>query len=162
MILTLNLMRQPELPPSPGNETNPLGIHDPYETIKLAVELGSAKEPPNQVETFPFQFNQYFSPQWILQASVRESSDIDPLLYLAVLTDLAGRNPAWDDNIALLVRKWKPKTDMWVGLNCLVAGHTKASDNARRLLKTFAAKAKSPKLADALRELNAGVRLEAK
>jgi len=46
---------------------------------------------------------------------------------------------------------------MRVGLESLVAGHTKASDHARRLLKTFAAKAKSPKLADAIRELNAAL-----
>ncbi len=70
---------------------------------------------------------------------------------------MAGRNPAWDDNIALLVKNWKPGTDTWVGLEYLVAGHTKASGHARRLLKTIAAKAKSPKLADALRELNAGL-----
>jgi Protein kinase domain len=157
----IGFMRQNLRVQSPASQIN-LAVFDPYGAIKLSVELASAKEPPNQEEKFPFQFNQWFSPQTILRLTVRESSDIDPLFYLAVLTDLAGRNPTWDDNIALLVKNWKPGSDTRVGLEYLIAGHTKASDHARRLLKTFAAKAKSPKLADAIRELNAALRLEAK
>jgi hypothetical protein len=138
-----------------GNSLDAMRANDPYGVIKLAVELGSAKEPPDQVEKFPFQFNQWFSPQTALRITAGNDSDFDPLFYLAALTDLAGRNPDWDDNIALLVKNWKSSKDRRGRLEALLAGNTRASDHARRLLKTISTKAKSPKLADALRELNA-------
>jgi hypothetical protein len=132
-----------------GANQNSLAVDDPYGVVKLAVELAPAGRPK--------KFEEWFSAQSLLRITTLESSDIDPLLYIAVLTDLAGRNPAWDDNVAELVKNWQPGTDTRVGLEYLVAGHTKASGHARRLLKAFAAKAKSPKLADALRALNAAL-----
>lgn len=133
-----------------GQNAWPLAIDDPYGVIKLAIETA----PPTVPQ---YLFGGTFSPQGILRMTCRESSDIDPLVYVAVLTDLAGRKPAWDDNIAELVQTWRRGSDTRVGLEYLVAGHTKASDHARQLLKAFAAKAKSPKLADAVRELNAAL-----
>ncbi len=83
----LNFMQQSNLR-MPAIREDSLAIDDPYGVIKLAVELASANEPPNKVERLPFEFNQWFSPQTILQMTTRESSDIDPLFYLAALTDL--------------------------------------------------------------------------
>jgi hypothetical protein len=129
----------------PGANQPSIAVDNPYAVVKLAVEAG---KPQNQ---------DAFSAQGILRWAARQSSDLDPLLYLATVTDLAGRKPAWDDNIALLVKNWKPGTDTRIGLEYLVAGKTKASDHARRLLQKMMTKAKSPNLVQALHDLNASL-----
>jgi hypothetical protein len=122
---------------------------DPYGVLKLAVQP-RAKDRPRPK---PGYYDP-FAPSDVVRATARQSADLDPLLYLAILTDLTGSNADQDDQIATLIQRWQPGTDVHVGLEDILAVDRVAGGQARRLLKAMAAKAKSPALVDAMRELN--------
>jgi hypothetical protein len=123
---------------------------DPYGVLKLAVQ----PRPKNSPLPKPGYFDPY-APSEVLLVTVRQSADMDPLLYLAIVTDLAGSNADVDEQIATLIQRWQPGTDVHTGLEDVLEGDRVAGNQARRLLKEMAAKAKSPALVDAMRELNA-------
>jgi hypothetical protein len=123
---------------------------DPYTVVKLAVQ----PRPTDHPKVNPKYFNPLLPPE-ILRLTARQSSDLDPLLYLAIVTDLTGKNPEQDDQIATLVRRWQPGSDTRNGLQDILAGHRVAGDQARRFLDKMVIKAKTPALVDAMRDLTA-------
>jgi hypothetical protein len=71
-----------------------------------------------------------------------------------VLADLTGKSEAQDARIAQLLGDKSPDHLLRGQLKLLLASSLKARVHARRMLKSMAAKAKSPALVEAIRNLD--------
>ena len=86
--------------------------------------------------------------------------DIDSLLLLAILNDLAGTDAARDGRIATLLAK-DETAEAIAGMSLvrkdlrdILAGQLKSREHAKRMLREMAAKAKSQALIDAIKEMD--------